>query len=152
MQLWKGILSQLWYIFVGRCSYFMNRKRWACPFGIRLHQSIVWMHSYLFQSAHWSLVRPAILHVLSHVWLHQNTFGACLFTRIWRSLRLRQLMGQETENAFATCNYRNWSYRWTDAIVCESLGPQGLEWPKHDLTALTLSPASWRQEKSLWGQ
>ena len=32
MQLWRGVLPQLWYSFFGRCLYLVNRKRLACPF------------------------------------------------------------------------------------------------------------------------
>ena len=92
----------------------------ACTLGIWLHQSLVFMHQYAFQTKHWSPGSPEILHVLSHVWLHQNTCVACLSTRIWSSWRLKQLMGKEAQSAFATCHDRIWSYRLTGAIVCGS--------------------------------
>ena len=48
--------------------YFVNRKQWACPFGIWLRQFVVWNYQYVFQTEHCIPVRPTILHVLSHVW------------------------------------------------------------------------------------
>ena len=33
LPLWKGVLSQLWFNYVGRCSSCVNRKRWAFPLG-----------------------------------------------------------------------------------------------------------------------
>ena len=133
MQQQKIFLSQLWYSFVGSCSSFVNRRRLDFPFGIWLHQYVVWMHQNILKTEHWSPGRPAIIHVLSHVWLHQNTFGARLSTSIWRSWRLNQLMGQEAQRIFVTCNDRNWLYWWTGAIICESLVLRGLEWTQISL-------------------
>ena len=79
------------------------------------------MHQYEYQIYHWSSGRPPILHVLSHVLLHQKKFGARLYTHIWISWRLRQLMGQEAQSAFVTCHNISWSYRWTYANIYKSL-------------------------------
>ena len=118
MQLWKEVLSRLWCNFVAHCSSFVNIERRACPFGIWLHQFVVWKHQYVFQTEHWSPGRPTIHQVLSHIWWHQNNFAARLSTHISHSCRLRKLMGQEAQINFATCHNISWSYQWADAIVC----------------------------------
>ena len=130
MELWKGVISWLWYNFVGHCSYSVNRKMWACLFGIWLRQFVFLKHQYIFKTEHWSPGSRKILHVLSNVWYHQNNFGTFISSRIWRFWELRKLMGQEDQSAFSTCHYRS---RFWD---CEGLNSLNffLVWayPRHE--------------------